>query len=101
MVVKHAHRTPTTPPAYTASSTETRDLAITEYCSPNASTVSCEKAEARHSLAGQFPTVSLFKEYQDAAMAVSISFVWIIYVGSVIIYVVQIFMSSVLSVLCN
>lgn len=71
MVVKHVQRTPTTPLAYSADMTEVRNLSVTEFCSPNSSSVSCEKAEARHSLAGQFPTVSLFKEYQNAAMAVS------------------------------
>lgn len=71
MVVKHVHRSPTTPPAYTADTAEIRNLSVTDFCSPNASSVICEKAEARHSLAGQFPTVSLFKEYQNAAMAVS------------------------------
>ncbi|KAH6805890.1 peptide transporter family protein [Perilla frutescens var. frutescens] len=70
MVVKHVHRTPTTPPAYNADSTETRNFAVTNFHSPNASSLSCEKVEARHSLAGQFPTVSLFKEYQNAAMAI-------------------------------
>lgn len=44
---------------------------MTDYQSPNVSTMSYDKTELRHSLAGQFPTVSLFKEYQNAAMAVS------------------------------
>ncbi|XP_042031907.1 uncharacterized protein LOC121778599 [Salvia splendens] len=45
-----------------------RNLAVTEFHSPN--TLSCDKPEPRHSLAGQFLTVSLFKEYQNAAMAI-------------------------------
>ncbi|XP_042036065.1 uncharacterized protein LOC121782309 [Salvia splendens] len=70
MVVKHVNRSPITPPAYNADSTEMRNLAVTEFHSPNASSLSCDKPEPRHSLAGQFPTVSLFKEYQNAAMAI-------------------------------
>ncbi|KAK4396239.1 hypothetical protein Sango_1460500 [Sesamum angolense] len=44
----------------------------TPTASPIASAVSYEKTEMRHSLAGQFPTVSLFKEYQNAAMALQL-----------------------------
>ncbi|KAI3474089.1 hypothetical protein Pfo_028877 [Paulownia fortunei] len=70
MMVKHVHRTPT-PPAYITDSPETRNFSVTNCHSPIASAVSYEKTEMSHSLAGQFPTVSLFKEYQNAAMAVS------------------------------
>ncbi|KAG8376888.1 hypothetical protein BUALT_Bualt09G0110900 [Buddleja alternifolia] len=70
MMVKHVNRTPIAPPAYVTDSADTRSFAVTNYCSPNASVVSDERTEMRHSLAGQFPTVSLFKEYQNAAMAI-------------------------------
>ncbi|KAI3473213.1 hypothetical protein Pfo_030505 [Paulownia fortunei] len=69
MMVKHVHRTPT-PPAYITDSPETRNFSVTNCQSPIASAVSYEKTEMSHSLAGQFPTVSLFKEYQNAAMAI-------------------------------
>lgn len=71
MVVKHMPRTPTTPSPCITHSPEMRNCAMTDYQSPNVSTMSYGKTELRHSLAGQFPTVSLFKEYQNAAMAVS------------------------------
>ncbi|XP_057778917.1 uncharacterized protein LOC130997570 [Salvia miltiorrhiza] len=70
MVVQHVQRTPITSPSYNADSTEMRNLAVTDFSSPNASSLSFDKGEPRHSLAGQFPTVSLFKEYQNAAMAI-------------------------------
>ncbi|KAL2250521.1 UNVERIFIED_CONTAM: hypothetical protein Sindi_2174400 [Sesamum indicum] len=70
MVVKHVHRTPTTPQPYSTDSPETKNFAVTNCDSPIASAVSYEKTEMRHSLAGQFPTVSLFKEFQNAAMAI-------------------------------
>lgn len=71
MVVKHVYRTPTASPACNVDSPETGKFPLTNYYSPNSSAVSYEKTEVRHSLTGQFPTVSLFKEYQNAAMAVS------------------------------
>ncbi|KAL7136466.1 hypothetical protein ABFS83_10G032700 [Erythranthe nasuta] len=70
MVVKHVPRTPTTPSAYVTNSPDSMNFAMTSYQSPNSSTVSCEKTELTHSLAGPFPSVSLFKEYQNAAMAI-------------------------------
>lgn len=71
-MVKHAYQTPT----YT--SPETRTLNLNQFspigsdCSPR-SCGQCNESEfPRHSLAGQFPSVSLFKDYQNAAMAVSL-----------------------------
>lgn len=72
-MVKHVQRTPT---ASTYSSPDTRKFELKEYspigsdCTP-VSYRQCEEREiSRHSLAGRFPSVSLFKEYQNAAMAV-------------------------------
>lgn len=61
-LVRSAQRTPTTP---ARSSPEA-------YLSPeiSRSAMSEEKEVMRHCLNGKFPTVSLFKEYQNAAMAV-------------------------------
>ncbi|KAL3839535.1 hypothetical protein ACJIZ3_024126 [Penstemon smallii] len=71
LMVKHVPRTPTTPPtSYITESPEMRNLAVRNFCSPNVSEVNYEDTGMRHSLAGQFPTVSLFKEYQNAAMAI-------------------------------
>lgn len=47
------------------------------YLSPGISGRNEEQDVVKHSLAGRFPSVSLFKEYQNAAMAVSNSFVYI------------------------
>ncbi|PIN11971.1 hypothetical protein CDL12_15436 [Handroanthus impetiginosus] len=69
MMVKHVQRTPMASPAYITDSPETRSYDVTDCHSPSAS-LSYEKSEMRHSLAGQFPTVSLFKEYQNAAMSI-------------------------------
>ncbi|XP_075507881.1 uncharacterized protein LOC142544730 [Primulina tabacum] len=72
VMVKHVHRPPVTPPMSSVGSPEARNISVTNY-SPGASPVSSgfsEEKILRHSLAGQFPTVSLFKEYQNAAMAI-------------------------------
>ncbi|XP_073156705.1 uncharacterized protein [Henckelia pumila] len=72
VMVKHVHRQPITPPASSFASPEPRNVSVTNYSS-EASPVSSGFSEdkiLRHSLAGQFPTVSLFKEYQNAAMAI-------------------------------
>lgn len=81
-LVKHMPRMASTP-VY-SSPPETRS-SVTEYgyrnsspggseCSPmtTMSNGRCDDRAGimRHSLSGQFPSVSLFKEYQDAAMAV-------------------------------
>ncbi|CAK9185294.1 unnamed protein product [Ilex paraguariensis] len=78
VVVKHLQRTPNTPMSY--SSPEAKWIQVKEHDnSPNVSECSpvsygqCEEGEStmmRHSLSGRFPTVSLFKEYQNAAMAI-------------------------------
>ncbi|KAL8480563.1 hypothetical protein ACS0TY_027197 [Phlomoides rotata] len=70
MVVKHVYSTPTASPACNVDSLGTANFPVTNYYSPTSSAVSFDKTEVRHSLAGQFPTVSLFKEYQNAAMAI-------------------------------
>lgn len=61
------HRTPPAPVSY--SSPEA-------YLSPgiNGRNEGHEQDVVRHSLAGRFPSVSLFKEYQNAAMAVFVYF---------------------------
>lgn len=83
--VKHVRRTPTVT-NYSSPVMRRSPSPVTEYehrynspigsdCSP-ATTMShgqCEDRDGvvRHSLAGRFPSVSLFKEYQNAAMAVN------------------------------
>lgn len=70
--VKHVQRTPKTPAYSSSSSPETGMFSLTEF-SPS-SEMNCWQAEdrenVRHGLLGKFPSVSLFKEYQNAAMAV-------------------------------
>lgn len=74
-MVKHVQRTPVSPLSH--SSPGTTCFARSSN-SPNVSDYSPMKYESekenviRHSLSGQFPSVSLFKEYQDAAMAVNL-----------------------------
>lgn len=82
VMVRHVPRTPTTPVVY--SSPEIMKYAVTEVSSessPNVSDFSPvtvpisreeieKRSSGRHSLSGQFPTVSLFKEYQNSAMAI-------------------------------
>lgn len=73
------HRTPPIQVAYASPEA---------YLSPgiNGRSEGHEQDATRHSLAGRFPTVSLFKEYQNAAMAVII-FICILnlLIGSVLI----------------
>ncbi|XP_057971419.1 uncharacterized protein LOC131160099 [Malania oleifera] len=70
VVVKHVQRTPTKPvyssPMYL--SPEPGRFSVSEG-SPRSCRES-EERENRHSLSGRFPSVSLFKEYQNAAMAI-------------------------------
>lgn len=68
VVVRHLPRTPQTLPVF--SSPESIET------SPPYGGLRCsdEKENARHSLSGRFPSVSLFKQYQNAAMAVVDSF---------------------------
>ncbi|ESR42311.1 peptide transporter family protein [Citrus sinensis] len=58
-----AHRTPPSPVAYASPEA---------YLSPgiNGRVEGHDQDVTRHSLSGRFPTVSLFKEYQNAAMAI-------------------------------
>ncbi|XP_027070216.2 uncharacterized protein [Coffea arabica] len=74
-LVKHVQRTPTTPPLHSPS--ETKSCAITGFNTSGNTPSGSDYHEdretesfTRHSLSGRFPTVSLFKEYQDAAMAI-------------------------------
>ncbi|XP_059667823.1 uncharacterized protein LOC132313161 isoform X2 [Cornus florida] len=79
-VIRHVQRTPTTP-LYSSpdsrrfSSPDVGRFAVNEY-NPGfeGSPINCRQSDGRpnmtHSLAGQFPSVSLFKEYQNAAMAI-------------------------------
>ncbi|KAJ8636794.1 hypothetical protein MRB53_011061 [Persea americana] len=64
VVVRHLPRTPQTLPV--CSSSESMET------SPPYGGLRCsdEKENARHSLSGRFPSVSLFKQYQNAAMAI-------------------------------
>lgn len=72
-VVKHVQRTPSvtnysSPPVTRRSPVSQYDQ---NYNSPTGSESSPDRdGIMRHSLAGQFPSVSLFKEYQNAAMAI-------------------------------
>ena len=71
-VVKHVQRTPKTPAYSSSSSPETGMFSVTEF-SPGSEMNRWQvedKENVGHSLLGKFPTVSLFKEYQNAAMAV-------------------------------
>ncbi|KAI7754405.1 hypothetical protein M8C21_020084 [Ambrosia artemisiifolia] len=58
-IVKHVQRTPTTPSSYRSDY---------QMQSPVNSPSDC--SVMTHSLSGRFPTVDLFKEYQNAAMAI-------------------------------
>lgn len=77
------HRMPTTPPPYSSNSPVTNHSINNGSYGTNGSGCKAmsygygEGGEMRHSLYGQFPTVNLFKEYQNAAMAVRYS--WICY----------------------
>ncbi|KAL2502910.1 hypothetical protein Fot_36758 [Forsythia ovata] len=78
-VVKRVH---CTPPVHSSNSPEIGKFSVTNYnindgnYSPNGSDCQAmsygynEERQMRHSLSGQFPTVNLFKEYQNAAMAI-------------------------------
>ncbi|KAL4571721.1 hypothetical protein LXL04_018486 [Taraxacum kok-saghyz] len=58
-MVKHVQRTPTTPPSF-----------CSEYQIQNPVNCSSDYSVMTHSLSGRFPTVALFKEYQNAAMSI-------------------------------
>ncbi|XP_043721639.1 uncharacterized protein LOC122669065 [Telopea speciosissima] len=73
VIVKHLQRTPTTP---SYSSPDTGRFTVQEIspassgASPSSFWLNDTKNNTPHSLSGQFPSVSLFKEYQNAAMAI-------------------------------
>ncbi|EPS67168.1 hypothetical protein M569_07609, partial [Genlisea aurea] len=69
VMLKHTKRPSETPPSQRTSSPDMRNLEVVSYRSPSTSDVSCEKLD-RHCLTAQLPSVSLFKEYQNAAMAI-------------------------------
>ncbi|XP_077222827.1 uncharacterized protein LOC143870202 [Tasmannia lanceolata] len=75
VVVQHVQRTPPTPPPSYSSPDSGRFLvqeitpAVAE-SSPYNSRQSDDDRGMRHSLSGRFPSVSLFKQYQNAAMAI-------------------------------
>lgn len=58
-MVKHVQRTPTTPSS-----------SCSEYQIQSPVNSSSDCSVMTHSLSGRFPTVALFKEYQNAAMAI-------------------------------
>ncbi|CAN4116096.1 unnamed protein product [Withania somnifera] len=73
-VVKHVQRTSPSVTTYSAPCEHSYNSPMGSGCS-QATTMShglCEDRDGivRHSLAGRFPSVSLFKEYQNAAMAI-------------------------------
>ncbi|KAL5991958.1 hypothetical protein ACLOJK_012870 [Asimina triloba] len=70
-VVKHLQRTPPTPktPQAYLSPDSGRFLVREMESSPDDVRKMEEKENGKHSLCGQFPSVALFKQYQNAAMA--------------------------------
>lgn len=78
-MVKHAYQTPTYMSPDTRASNVNQFSPIGSDCFPK-SYNQCKEGEfPRHSLAGQFPSVSLFKDYQNAAMSVSLLFTLALY----------------------
>ncbi|XP_019052778.1 PREDICTED: uncharacterized protein LOC104594556 [Nelumbo nucifera] len=72
VVVKHLQRTPTTPvySSLDAGRFSVQEISPVSDGSPFDSRQSGDTDNMRHSLSGRFPSVSLFKEYQNAAMAI-------------------------------
>ncbi|XP_058109696.1 uncharacterized protein LOC131252923 isoform X2 [Magnolia sinica] len=72
VVVNHLQRTPPTPKIPRVySSPDSGRFSVQEMeSSPYGARQIEEKENARHSLSGRFPSVSLFKQYQNAAMAI-------------------------------
>ncbi|KAK1403579.1 Peptide transporter family 1 [Heracleum sosnowskyi] len=69
-LVRHAYQTPTYTSPDARASNVNQFSPIGSDCFPK-SYNQCKDGEfPRHSLAGQFPSVSLFKEYQNAAMSI-------------------------------
>ncbi|XP_042475038.1 uncharacterized protein LOC122057100 [Macadamia integrifolia] len=72
VVLKHMQRTPTTP-LYSSPDAErflVQEISPTSGASPSYFRRNEDSNKTPHSLSGQFPSVSLFKEYQNAAMAI-------------------------------
>lgn len=69
-LVRSAQRTPTTPMRSPPEAYLSPEISRSAMSSPGYRVQSEEKEVMRHCLNGKFPTVSLFKEYQNAAMAV-------------------------------
>ncbi|KAF8397501.1 hypothetical protein HHK36_016418 [Tetracentron sinense] len=72
VVVKHTQRTPTTP-KYSSPDNgrfSVQEISPVSESSPFNLRQSDDKDSMRHSLSGRFPSVTLFKEYQNAAMAI-------------------------------
>ncbi|XP_048139073.1 uncharacterized protein LOC115749773 isoform X2 [Rhodamnia argentea] len=69
-LVRSAQRTPTTPMRSSPEAYLSPEISRSAMSSPGYYVQSEEKEVMRHCLNGKFPTVSLFKEYQNAAMAI-------------------------------
>lgn len=69
-LVRSAQRTPTTAMRSSPEAYLSPGISRSAMSSPGCYVQSEEKEVMRHCLNGKFPTVSLFKEYQNAAMAV-------------------------------
>lgn len=84
-VVTNSYRTPITSAQFSPETYLSPGIGLSGgnlMKSPEYSVQSDETGIMRHSLSGMFPTVSLFKEYQNAAMAVttgSINLKWILH----------------------
>lgn len=69
VVYRNVQRSPTTPGYFSPEAY--LSPGIKRFSSPESSPRSEEEKSGTHSLSGRFPSVSLFKEYQNAAMAVN------------------------------
>ncbi|XP_043698754.1 uncharacterized protein LOC122649605 [Telopea speciosissima] len=73
VVLKHMQRTPTTPSSYSSPDSGRlldQEISPASCGSPSYFRRNEDNNKTPHSLSGQFPSVSLFKEYQNAAMAI-------------------------------
>ncbi|KAH7515080.1 hypothetical protein FEM48_Zijuj11G0158100 [Ziziphus jujuba var. spinosa] len=70
VVFRNVQHSPTTNPAYFSPESYLSPEINKHFHAPESSPRSEDDKSARHSLSGRFPTVSLFKEYQNAAMAI-------------------------------
>ncbi|KAF5188610.1 peptide transporter family protein [Thalictrum thalictroides] len=75
VVAKPLQRTPKTPSYFSSPDSGSGKFSLQEISpvsdgSPSYLRQNNENEEMRHSLSGRFPSVSLFKEYQNAAMAI-------------------------------